>query len=104
MTKVTVYKKEAITEVLIEGHSGYQCEGSDIVCASISSISITTVNACLRVNESSVTYQKKDGFLDIKVNISDPIIDILIDNMVNLLKELEEDYKKYIKINEEVYL
>ena len=94
MIKINI-KKDTIT---IEGHSGYKDSGSDIVCASVSSICITTVNALLSIDEDCLVYSESDGYLKINVVKHDKIIDILIDNMINLLKELELKYNKYIEI------
>ena len=85
-------------EITIKGHSGYGVEGTDIVCASVSSISITTVNALLSIDEDCIQYIEKDGYLNIKIKKHNETIDKLIDNMINLLKELEKNYKKYIEI------
>ena len=94
MIKIEI-KKDEIT---IKGHSGYAEEGSDIVCASVSSIAITTVNSLLRIDEDCIKYEEKDGYLNIKIKKHNEIIDKLINNMIDLLKELEKDYKKYIEI------
>ena len=85
-------------EITIKGHSGYAEEGSDIVCASVSSIAITTVNSLLRIDEDCIEYVEKDGYLNIKIKKHNEIIDKLIDNMIDLLKELQKEYKKYIEI------
>lgn len=94
MIKISINKDE----ITIKGHSGYKEEGSDIVCASVSSISITTVNALLSIDEDCISYEENDGYLNIKIKKHSEIIDKLIDNMINLFKELEKDYKKYIEI------
>ena len=94
MIKINISKDE----ITIKGHSGYSEQGSDIVCASVSSISITTVNALLSIDEDCIEYEEKDGYLNIKIKKHNEIIDKLIDNMINLFKELEKDYKKYIEI------
>ena len=94
MIKIDINKDE----VTIKGHSGYSESGSDIVCASVSSICITTVNALLSIDEDCVSYTEKEGYLNIKINKHSEVIDKLIINMVNLLKELEIQYKKYIEI------
>ena len=94
MIKVNISKDE----ITIKGHSGYSKEGSDIVCASVSSICITTVNALLSIDEDCIEYIDKDGYLNIKIKKHNETIDKLINNMINLLKELEKDYKKYIEI------
>ena len=94
MIKININKDE----ITIKGHSGYAEEGFDIVCASVSSISITTVNALLSIDEDCIEYEEKDGYLNIKIKKHNETIDKLIDNMVNLFRELEKDYKKYIEI------
>ena len=94
MIKININKDE----IIIKGHSGYSKEGSDIVCASVSSICITTVNALISIDEDCVEYTEKDGYLNIKINKHNKVIDKLINNMINLLKELESQYKKYIEI------
>ena len=94
MIKININKDE----ITIKGHSGYSEEGSDIVCASVSSICITTVNALISIDEDCVEYTEKDGYLNIKINKHSEVIDKLINNMINLLKELQSQYKKYIEI------
>ena len=94
MIKINISKDE----ITIKGHSGYASDGFDIVCASVSSISITTVNALLSIDEDCISYEENDGYLNIKIKKHNEVIDKLIDNMINLLKELEKQYKKNIEI------
>lgn len=99
MIKITISKENnIISSILIEGHSEYEEEGKDIVCASVSSIAITTVNAILKIDDKALDYKEKDGYLKINILKHDRYMDILIENMCDLLKELEKKYKKYIKI------
>lgn len=105
MTRVIVKKNDTqIKKIQIVGHSGYQSEGSDIVCASISTMLVTTVNACLRVASDSIRYEKKEANVLLEAEKEEPMIQLLLENMVALLKELQEQYPNYIKLNEEVYL
>lgn len=85
--------------IVISGHSGYDVEGKDIVCASVSSIAITTVNAILKIDSKAITYEEKDGYLKITILKHTNSIDLLISNMLELLEELECQYSKNIKIN-----
>ena len=99
MIKVTVNEENnLINEITIEGHSNYDEFGKDIVCASVSSISITTVNAILKFDSKALEYKENDGYLNIKILIHNEYIDILISNMLELFNELEKKYKKNIKI------
>ena len=98
MIKVKVKKeKNLVDTIIISGHAKYSTYGKDIVCSSVSSIVTTTINAILRLEEKSINYiDNKD--LTIKILNHNKIVDALIDNMLDLLYELEKDYKKYLKI------
>ena len=100
MIKITVNQiNNQIDEIIINGHSGYAEFGKDIVCASVSSIAITTINAIVRLDNKALEYIEKDGYLKIELLKHDRYIDNLILNMIELLKDLETKYKKYIKFN-----
>ena len=94
MIKINITKDE----ITIKGHSGYSESGTDIVCASVSSICITTVNALLSIDEDCITYEENDGYLNIRIKKHNEVVDKLINNMINLLKELQDQYKKNIEI------
>ena len=99
MINIEVKKNDKYIEfVKIKGHSGYAEEGHDIVCSSVSSIAITTINAIERLDSKAITYSEDDGLLIINVLKNDKVINTLIDNMISLFKELERKYNKYIKI------
>lgn len=99
MIKVSITKKDnKIDKIVMSGHAMYDDYGKDIVCAAASSIAITSVNAILKINEKAITL-KSDDDLEIKVNTHDSVTDILVNNMIDLLIELQEQYKENIKIN-----
>ena len=99
MIKIQVNKNDEIENIVISGHSGYDTEGHDIVCAGVSSISTTTVNAIISIDDKAITYKVDKGYLKIIINKHNEVIDKLINNMLNLIKEMESKYPKYIKIN-----
>lgn len=84
--------------IIIDGHSGYSEYGTDIVCSSVSSIAITSVNAILKYDEDALKYKVEDGYLEIEILRHDNIIDLIIDNMFDMLHDLEKQYKDYVKI------
>ncbi len=103
MIKVNVKKKEnSISEITITGHAYYDESGKDIVCASTSSIAITTVNAILRLNSQALRYEEGEGSLKIYLEKHTKTIDTLLVNMVELLQELEQDYPSYIKVSQNI--
>lgn len=86
--------------ITISGHANYS-DGEDIVCASVSSIMYTTVNAILRFDKDAIKYEDGGNKVIITINKTDNITNELILNMLLLFKNLESDYKNNIKIESE---
>lgn len=98
MIKINIeYKDKKINKIIINGHANYDVSGKDIVCAAVSSTVITTVNNILSLKDT-IDYNESDGKLLILVKVSDDNTDKLLNNMINMLKELECNYPKNIKI------
>ena len=85
-------------KITIKGHAKYDDFGKDIVCSAASSIVITTVNAILMFDKKAIEHSYNDDTLSIEIKKNDKITSNLINNMINLLKELESNYPKNIKI------
>ena len=101
MIKVSIKKTNDIIDYIsIKGHAEYDEYGKDIVCSSVSSIVITSVNAITRFDIDAITCKQDEGLIEVNINKHTKEIDILLENMISLLKELEQNYKKNIKINE----
>ena len=95
MIKVVISKDN----IKISGHAGYGVRGTDIVCASVSSIVITSLNAIIRMDDKAISYIEDEGFIEVNILKHDKYVDNIIDNMISMLEELESDYKKNIKID-----
>ncbi len=100
MTTVTFYESDnLIYGFKITGHSGYSEEGSDIVCAAISSPAIMVVNTITEILHLDAEVTEDDGFL--MLNLSQKEAE-KSENILNGLKlhltALSEQYTKYIKV------
>lgn len=84
--------------ITIKGHAGYDDKGKDIVCASVSSIVITTINGIIEINPDAIDYSDLDNEIIIRKLKEDETVNKLLNNMILLLENLEKDYKDYIKI------
>lgn len=93
MIKVSIKQKQ----IIIKGHANYDELGKDIVCASVSSMVITTINAILRIDNDAIKYSDNNG-VTIDIIKDDEITNKLINNLIDLLEELEKQYPKYIEI------
>ena len=97
MIKVLIKNKQ----IIISGHANYDDFGKDIVCASASSIIITSVNACLKFDNSSLNYEEEKDKLIIDIKSNEYNIKLIINNMIDMLEELAETYNKNIMIVKE---
>ena len=84
--------------ITIKGHAGYDDKGKHIVCASVSSIVITTINGIIEIDNEAIDYSDLDNKIVIRIIKEDDIVNKLINNMLLLLESLEKDYNDYIKI------
>lgn len=97
MIKVHINKNK----IIIAGHAMFDDYGKDIVCAAVSSIVITSINACLKIDKESLTYQEEKDKLTIEITSDNKNILLIIENMIQMLSELALTYKKNIKIIKE---
>ena len=98
MISVKVVKENSLyKKIELLGHAMYDDYGKDIVCAAVSATVITTVNGILSIDESSIEVIE-NGKVEIKILKENEIVNKLINNMVNLLTELQKDYKDNIDI------
>lgn len=96
MIKVLRSKKN----ISITGHAMYDDLGKDIVCSAVSSIVITSLNGILSINPSALIYNNSKDGLEIEIKSFDDITLKLIDNMMELLTKLSNDYPKNIRVKE----
>ena len=101
MIKVRISKKNNIIDKIeCIGHAGYAEYGKDIVCASFSTMIITSINSIVNIDEDAISYTDTN---DLKiVNIKkDNITNSILNTLVNMIYELRENYDKNIIIKEE---
>ena len=90
--------------ITVKGHADYDEFGKDIVCASVSSIIYTTVNGILNIDSDAIKFYDNNKLLKIEIlKMDDRIVKILIDNMINLLQDLENQYPQNLKISKGEY-
>ncbi|MCI6794843.1 MAG: ribosomal-processing cysteine protease Prp [Lachnospiraceae bacterium] len=105
MTKVTFFQTEKGIPVGFDiyDHAGYEDAGSDIVCAAISALTATTVNALERLTEDSVQVEQDEENARVSVRISSDHsekADVLLRSLAQGLSDLEavESYRDFIDL------
>ena len=101
MLKINISKSDVvIDEIKFIGHALYDIKGKDIVCAAVSSSMLTTVNAIMSFDGKSIKYEENDTVVITNLK-KDDVTNKLLENLVNVLKELERQYPNNINITEE---
>ena len=98
MITVNVVKEnKKYKKISILGHAMYDEYGKDIVCAACSSIITTSVNGILKLDKEAISYKQTEEGIIINIKKDDNVTNTLLNNMVDLLKELEQSYPKNIR-------
>ena len=99
MISVKVVKEnKKYKKITILGHAMYDDYGKDIVCSACSSIVITTINGILALDKGSLSYLVSKKGMTIELKNDEHTTQVLINNMVRLLKELESKYPDNIEV------
>ena len=107
MTRVDIFRDKLgfISKFECNGHSEYSEEGSDIVCASVTSVIYAAMNGIEKVLGINFGYEQGDGYIfcvmpeDLS-EIDSKHINILLESMFLFLKELEKQYPDNVSVSE----
>ena len=87
--------------VKVSGHARYAEYGKDIVCASVSSVIATIVNCIMNIDKDSITYQDDGKTIIITKINNNEVVNTIFATMIDILKDLENQYKENIKVESE---
>ena len=108
MTTVTFYMEgERIVGFTVQGHSGYADEGSDIICAAVTSavrLTECAVNDVLGL-QAGVKVNDQDASITLKLprNLegeADQVSQTLLAALMVYLVQLQEEYPEHINVME----
>lgn len=106
MTKIEIFKKEgSIVRYRATGHAEYANHGEDIVCAAISTNLQFPLAGITEILGIIPRFEIADGNLELDMRGvdykgKDNEINILLDSMCLMLRELTKEYPKYLKLVE----
>ena len=91
--------KNEIKSINISGHAMYAEPGSDIVCSAVSMLSYAIANKIISIDEQFDLLITDSQFEFIN-NLSNSTIDVLLETLYEGLLMVEDQYSKYINIEE----
>ena len=86
----------------ISGHAEYGNYGEDIVCSGITTATFTTLNLfdkILKQEDYTLIQNEDTGLIDFKLNKTDDLSLLIIQNLLDILINIEEQYPQNLKIN-----
>lgn len=102
MITITVYKDEngKYEGFLSEGHAGYDEEGSDIVCAAVSVLTVNAINSIEKFTEDHFAVRQGDGLVELVLEgVVSEKTGLLLDSMILGLMDIQKNYgNEYIKM------
>ena len=106
MTSVEIIRRDGeIRQISCKGHAGYAEEGEDIVCAAISVLVTTCVNALEKVGGVKPELCENERTASIVVRLPEKLNDqqahdaqIILNTVLQGLSDLRQEYPKYIRI------
>lgn len=95
---IFTYNEGFITNVNVKGHAMYANSGEDIVCASVSTAIILTINAIERLGlKETIEFEIDDGYLNLNVVERNNETNALLQNLEDAISQLNEQFTKNIK-------
>jgi len=103
MIKVVFEKKcNYLVSFDINGHADYGYEGYDIVCSAVSAVSISICNGITDIVKVKAKIGEHDGYLNLDLNDQCEAqikkCQVLMETMLLGIKNIEDNYKDYIKL------
>lgn len=84
----------------VKGHALFAKEGQDIVCASVSTSLIMTINQVEICGlKDQIKYQLDAGLAKIDILSHTTLLDQIISNLIYTLEDLAKSYPKNLKIS-----
>ena len=104
MTRCVLYTAEGgqVTGFLCAGHAAYADEGQDIVCAAVSALTETCVNALERVAHVQPIVRVGQGFLAARLpeGTDNQDAKTLLNGMTEGLRDIATQYPDHFRLNE----
>ncbi len=93
---------QQILEIQVSGHADSAKYGKDLVCAGVSTTCVGIANALVNnhfLDQGRGTIDVQEGFVKIKVNQFDEVIQVVLETLETTFETMVEDYGQFIKIS-----
>ena len=96
-------KSDFIEKIKLSGHADSNEKGKDLICCSISTLTISLINALTEIANANIKAEVSEGFTLIEINEQEKNkrlkSDILTKSFMLSVKGIEEENPEFIKLN-----
>ncbi len=104
MVHATFYiEGECLKGFEISGHSGYAEEGSDIICASVSSAAYMAANTVTEIVGARAEIELDDGYFRFIPKDESEAVQLVLKGLRLHVSSLADDYSEYIVCDEKLF-
>ena len=82
----------------VQGHAGYAPDGQDIVCAAISTLTITLINSMASFGCEQKILHNEKGLIEIEFTNFNNTINILVNAYLIGVVGVSEEYPEYVEV------
>ncbi|MFQ7110297.1 MAG: ribosomal-processing cysteine protease Prp [Anaerovoracaceae bacterium] len=86
--------------IKIRGHAGYAPRGQDIVCAGVTALTQTLVEAIEGLTGNEIKYDMSPGRVDIKIKDPDEDAQLLMDSFLVGIEMIADEFPEYVRVEE----
>lgn len=86
--------------IKIRGHAGYAPRGQDIVCAGVTALTQTLVEAIEGLTGNEIKYDMSPGRVDIKIKDPDEDVQLLMDSFLVGIEMIADEFPEYVRVEE----
>jgi hypothetical protein len=99
MTTINIFKKNGqVNKIIIKGHTGYDLNGRDIICSSVSTVFYLLVFILDNLEVDYVMKDDEEAVGELVINDFNGVLKSVLDAVVEYYIELEKQYIGYLKV------
>ena len=99
LVEIKLNNHNRIKKVVVYGHSGYEELGKDIVCSAVSTAMYVSMGLIEKTcSDYTFTSNEEKAYMELVINKSDDFTNLVVENMVEALEGISEQYPSHLKI------
>lgn len=96
---VFIVDKGRFRSFSVKGHAEFDSSGKDIVCASVSAVTIMAANTITEIHKAETELKSSDAEINLHLKEQTAESENLIEGLFMFLDELSQQYSEYLSVS-----